>query len=329
MIRIRRAIIILLLWAASASNATDFKGAYFVGHLRPDSDSILGAIGAAYLFEGIPVRVGEINNETRFVLEKYHLDPPALVTEFYEKKFFLLDHNQTVQADSRIKSAQIVGIIDHHALQESPFVFDSPILIDIRPWGSTCTIIADRFFADNKALPPSIAAALLCGILSDTVILTSPTTTRVDSVMAVRLAQIANVDDMVALGRAMFEAKSALAGYSAKEIVLLDYKTYKMSDLDVGFGVAETINPSELLQRKIELLLAMQEAKNEQKLDLLYFAIVDVLEKRSYLLLLPGEEQRIGEAAFGRPDKSHLVALPNVVSRKRQLIPKLQQALEK
>jgi manganese-dependent inorganic pyrophosphatase len=324
----RRSLFVLLLGAASLF-ANDFKGVYIVGHLRPDSDSILGAIGAAYLFDGIPGRAGAINNETRFVLEKFKLEPPALLADFQDKKFLLLDHNQTTHSDSRISSKQVAGIIDHHALREAPFVFETPVLIDIRPWGSTCTILADRAFAEDADLPPAIAGALLCGILSDTVILTSPTTTAYDSAVVVQLAKIAKVDDYRALGREMFEAKSDMAAYSAREIVLLDYKTYKIGGRSVGFGVAETVSPKELLDRKAELLEAMQEAKDEQKPDLLYFAVIDVLTKECHLFLLPGEEQRVAATAYSRSGEGQLMILPEVVSRKRQLIPALQKALVK
>ncbi len=116
------------------------KDAVFVGHLVTDLDSVAGAIGAAALYGGVPALASEVNSETAFALEYWGIEKPRRVEDILKEKpdasICLVDHQQTSQMNPSIKADQIVGVIDHHALQSKTIVTDKPIYIDIRPWGS-------------------------------------------------------------------------------------------------------------------------------------------------------------------------------------------------
>jgi hypothetical protein len=120
------------------------KGAIFVGHLVTDMDSVAGAIGAAALYGGTPVLASDINSETKFALDYWKVDTPQRIEDYLKEKpdaqICLVDHQQTSQMNPNINSDNVVGVIDHHALQSKTIVTDKPIYIDIRPWGSMSTM---------------------------------------------------------------------------------------------------------------------------------------------------------------------------------------------
>jgi manganese-dependent inorganic pyrophosphatase len=174
-------------------------GAIFCGHLVTDLDSIAGAIGAAELYSGTAARASEINSETAFALKYWGFEQPRpieeLLTEMPDAGVCLVDHQQVSQLNKSIDVDRIVGVIDHHALQNATIVTDKPIYIDIRPWGSMSTIIAHTFMTLSRRPTKRTAGLLLCAILSDTLNLCGPTTTEWDRLMVTILVEIAGVSD--------------------------------------------------------------------------------------------------------------------------------------
>ena len=212
------------------------SGAVFCGHLVADMDSIAGAIGAATLYGGIPARASEINGETEFALQYWgvSLDKikpiEEILAEKPDSKVCLVDFQQTTQLSPAIKMDQIVGIIDHHALQSSTIVTKKPIFVDIRPWGSMSSILAYEFATCHAYLPKEVAGLLLCAILSDTLNLRSPTTTEWDRKVVSMLVQYTGVEDVNLLAANQFKAKSkSLAAMSAYTLVNGDIKEFKFS----------------------------------------------------------------------------------------------------
>jgi inorganic pyrophosphatase/exopolyphosphatase len=192
-------------------------------------DSIAGAIGAAELYGGYPARASEINSETRFAIDTWGVEQPMPIEDALQRYplsgVCLVDHQQSSQLNKAISVERIVGVIDHHALQNSTIVTDIPIYIDIRPWGSMSTIITHSFLTHNRRPSKKTAGMLLCAILSDTLNLQGPTTTEWDRLMVTVLVEIAGVDDVQFLASQQFKAKSAeLAGLSAAELVNGDQK---------------------------------------------------------------------------------------------------------
>ena len=157
-----------------------------------------GSIGAAALYGGRAALASEINSETAFALEKFGVEKPPTIEEVLKAepnvKICLVDHQQTTQMNPAIDPDNVVGVIDHHALQSNTIVTDRPIYIDIRPWGSMSTIIAHTFLTHNQRPPKHVAGMLLCAILSDTLNLQGPTTTEWDRLIVAVLSEIAQVD---------------------------------------------------------------------------------------------------------------------------------------
>ena len=186
--------------------------AIFCGHLVTDLDSIAGAIGAAELYGGIPAKASKINSETRFALSYWGVSEPLPIEDLVVSQptagICLVDHQQMSQVNPNIDPERIVGVIDHHALQNSTIVTERAIYIDIRPWGSMSTIIAHTYMVNQKKPRKCVAGMLLCAILSDTLNLQGPTTTQWDRLMVAVLCELCNVDDINELAVKQFRAKS-------------------------------------------------------------------------------------------------------------------------
>jgi manganese-dependent inorganic pyrophosphatase len=319
--------VVLFMGRAAIAPAQDFTEAYFVGHLTPDTDAIAAALAAASFYGGAALRPGALNRETSYVLARFGLEPPPLVDEVAGKRFVLVDHNERSHMHPSIPPEGLAGIIDHHPLAEGTVATPRAIYVEIRPWGSTCTVVARRFLDSGRTLTRPVAGVLLAGLLSDTQILMSPSTSAPDSALVDTLAVLAGVGDWRAFGRELLAVKSDVSGMSDREIVLGDFKSYEIAGLAVGFGVAETVNAAQLLGRKAGLRAAMAEVKAERGFDLMFFAVVEALAQTSYLLVLEGPERQVARDAFGQEAASGVLTLEHQVSRKLQFIPSLQRAL--
>ena len=190
------------------------SGSVYIGHTNTDMDSIGSAIGCAELFGGKATRATEnLNNEIRTCLKYWGLDQPPMFNSLPNRgsdaRVCLVDHQQTTQFADGVLEQNVVGVIDHHSLKNQTVCTAGPIYIDIRPWGSACTIIACEFFQMRRWPSKPVAGMLLSGILSDTLNLKSPTTTDSDRVMVAALSQVAEVPDIGSLATMQFKAKSA------------------------------------------------------------------------------------------------------------------------
>jgi len=302
---------------------------YIVGHKNPDTDSIVSAIVLADYFrktgrESKAGRVGKINNETKFILEKAKVKPPPLVKNLAKKGVFLVDHNEVEQAGSGIEEAEILGILDHHKL--GGIKTKEPVYARIEPIGSTSTLIFKLFQEMNFSLKKTQAFLLLAGILSDTLKFTSPTTTKEDKEAAGILAKISQQDPNI-LSQEIFRARSDIAGIKLKDLFFSDYKEYKEKRITFGISVHETLSPEILLKKEREIFSLLENLKNEKKLNLIFFGLIDILKKETCLFLLGEEEKRIAEKAFGKEVKGNLLLLPGIVSRKKQILPFILQLL--
>jgi manganese-dependent inorganic pyrophosphatase len=179
----------------------------------------------------------------------------------------------------------------------------------------------------GKEMTPTTACVLLAGILSDTLIFESPTTCSQDKPYAEKLAKIAGIEDLYAFGQAMMEAKSDLADVSTYDVLKSDFKHYVINGKKVGFGVAETLLPEQLLDRKADLLVEMEGEKAKQELDFIFFAIVDTKTKNSHLVIYSDAEAQLAATAYGQTAQDNLMYLAGMMSRKSQLMPAVQSTL--
>lgn len=194
---------------------------------------------------------------------------------------------------------RIRGCIDHHALS-ARFQTSHPCFIDIRPWGSACSIITHLFIRKGQPISISTARMLLCGVLSDTVNLTSPTTTDADRLFCTLLAFLGQVEHPNKLAQRMFKAKTAFfCQLSPFSMVRADQKVYTINGKRVGWATIEVTHPLLVLDKGLPLLLELTVLKKEQHLDYVFASVVDTLKKRSSLLLCGHAELALAKEAFG------------------------------
>jgi len=301
--------------------------AYIFGHTTPDSDSIVGALSLSYLKNQIgedttPVRQGEVNPETAFILDKFGFEAPALKTEFAGENVYLIDFMERSQSPKDIDEATILGIVDHHKMGD--LKTDTPLEMWVRPVGCSNTIVKEMFDHHNVEIPKDLAGMMMCAILSDTVIFKSPTCTKTDTKAVKELAEIAGIEDPKALGMEMFIVKSDVLNDTKEDLVLRDFKDFSMGGNTIGVGQLEVVDLSVFDNMKEELFAAMQKIKDEESRHTVLLLLTDIMQEGSQLLVLSDDNSKI-ESAFEKTLTDNQVWLPKVMSRKKQVIPFLEQ----
>lgn len=306
----------------------DTSNLVWTGHLSPDTDTMTSAIIGAYIYGGTAVVPGEINPESKFVLEYCKTEAPKILKDFSQNQVALVDFNQKTQLHPSINESSIVAIVDHHAIGGKPVNLAQVVSIDIRPWGSAATILAAHAERLSIELTPAVACTTLAGILSDTVLLQSSTTTKYDHDYVQKLAEKAGMSDWRKFGEQMLIAKSDLSHLDAQTILTLDYKNFEFAGKKVGIGVAETLTADLLLQRKDEFIEVMKVYKKEHQLDYLFFSVTDTKNKQANIIWTDASDTKVIQLAFNKEVESGWLTLPDVTSRKRQIGPAIQSAVE-
>jgi len=241
------------------------------------------------------------------------------------EKVILVDHNERGQAVEGIEDAKIVEIIDHHRL--GGVQTSEPIYIHQEPVGCTCTIVANMHWHQDIEIPPSIAGLLLSAIISDTVLFKSPTCTAYDKKTAERLADIAGVD-LKEYGLAMLRAGAGIGGKTPTEIAKNDMKEFKIGDYRIIVSQISVMDPKEVLDIESKLIEVMSEHCEREGFDLHLLMVTDILEEATYLVYAGSPKTLIGEA-FKKDASGTHVYLPGVMSRKKQIIPPLSEAVKR
>ncbi len=300
---------------------------YVFGHKNPDSDSIVGAISISYLKnqveneEYIPVRLGEISNETQFILNKFDGQLPELKTSVADERVYVVDSTDKAHFQDDIDEATIVGIIDHHKLGD--MMTSTPLECWIRPIGCSNTIVKEVYDALGVAIPEKIAGMMMLAILSDTVMFKSPTCTETDKKAVKELAEIAGIEKPKELAMEMFIVKSATVGATSRQLNTKDYKPFMMNGHKVGVNQLEMIDISTLDDRKEEIYTDMVAMKEEEGLHTMLVLLTDVMKEGSQLLCVSDDPSKI-EAAFDKKLENNQMWLDGVLSRKKQVIPFVQ-----
>ncbi len=302
---------------------------YVVGHKIPDSDSICSAIALSYLKTTlgevtVPARLGELSPETLFILDRFGFEQPQLKTSYAGESLYIVDHSDRVQGPDDIDDATILGIIDHHKLGD--ITTSTPLECWIRPVGCTNTIIKMMYDFHNVEIPKNIAGAMMCAILSDTVIFKSPTCTTADIKCVEALAEIAGIDDPKALGMEMFKVKSAVEGTPIRDLVLRDFKDFDMNGNLVGIGQLEVIDLAIFDSMKADLAADIVALKAEGNRHSVILLLTDIMKEGSEMLVVSDNDD-LTEKAFGKATVDGKVWLDGVLSRKKQVVPPLQQSL--
>lgn len=302
--------------------------ALVVGHKNPDTDSIISAIAVADLMtkRGTPAKAvaqGTVTPETAFVLDKFGLTAPEVVTSVAGQQVILVDHSDLAQAPDDLKDAEVIAIVDHHKLGD--VTTSSPLLMWVWPAGCTGTVIKGMYDFYGIEMPKNIAGGCLCAILSDTVIFKSPTTTACDKKAVEGLAKIVGVGDVEALGMEMFKVKSAVDGVPAKELVFRDYKDFDMNGKKVGIGQLEVIDISMLDGMKADLAAELKNVKADGRHSV-FLLLTDIMKEGSEMLIC-SDDPSVVEKAFGVAGDAS-VWLPKVMSRKKDVVPKFEAAFK-
>ncbi|MDY6761761.1 MAG: manganese-dependent inorganic pyrophosphatase [Candidatus Nanohaloarchaea archaeon] len=303
---------------------------YVVGHKQPDTDTVCSAIAYARLQQSSgrdarPVRAGELNPETRFVLEEFDVEEPELLEDAAGEDIVLVDHNVYSQAVDGMEDAEVHQIIDHHRLGD--IETSEPIYVRIEPVGSTATIITDLYNEAGVEITPSVAGLLLSGLLSDTVVLRSPTTTDIDEEVAQELAATAGVD-IEDYGKELLAKKSQLGEKSPREMVLGDFKEYDWGGQTIGIGQVETVEPETVLEQKDAVLDAMESIVDERGYPLLVLLVTDLLEEHTEAFVA-GDAVDTFQSALDTAVEDSQASLPGVMSRKKQVVPPLEDAFSR
>ena len=309
------------------------KSIYVIGHINPDTDSVCSAIVYAHFLKErhkkhvIPARAGELNSETKFVLKKWVEKVPIRLKDATGKNLIIVDHNEIDQSIPHIRDANILEIIDHHRIGDVETIH--PIPFENEPRGATCAIIADRYSWFRIPFSRKIAGLALSAILSDTLLLKSPTTTPKDRVLARKLAKVARVN-LEKYGKELLEAGCDLINHSVNKVILTDFKTYRKGSRKIGVGQVPVIGFKKAMDRKEELLKELVRLQKRSYLAL-FLMVTDVLAGGTYLFF-SGDEGEIKPLFKKKIEKipgldGGIIYLPRVVSRKKQIQPNLLKLL--
>lgn len=301
---------------------------YVVGHKIPDSDSICGAIALAYLKNqigeaAIATRLGDVSPETQFILDTFGFEAPELKMSYAGEEVYIVDHTEKTQAPDDIDEATVVGVVDHHKLGD--LTTSTPLECWIRPVGCSNTIIKMMYDFYGVEIPKNIAGLMLGAILSDTVIFKSPTCTTADIKCVEVLAEIAGIEDYKAFGMEMFKVKSAVEGTPARDLVMRDFKDFNMNGNLVGIGQLEVIDLAVFDDIKADLEADIAKLKEEGGRHSVFLLLTDIMKEGSQMLIA-SDDEGIVERAYGVAPEQSRVWLDGALSRKKQVVPPLQDA---
>ena len=268
-------------------------------------------------YRGLPVFSAQ--EEGRFVglvTRRCFIDRP-------KRKVVMVDHNEADQSIRGIEHAQVVQIIDHHRLGAEKT--RTPIYIAAKPIGSTCTIVYQHYLQYGQDIDKTTAKVLLAGIISDTVLLKSPTSTEEDRAAVDGLCRIAEVD-FDEYGTEIFKHTAVLSSRDPKEVIETDFKIYEEFGYRVGIGQVEVVTFQDLPEVVESFHEALRSTGEEAKLDWTMLLVSNVLSENSKLLCtsFPEAEERL----VFRREYNDLFDLPGILSRKKQLLPEILRVLE-
>ncbi|MFD1415552.1 manganese-dependent inorganic pyrophosphatase [Oceanobacillus jeddahense] len=293
------------------------------GHKSPDTDTICSALAYADLKtklgeEVSPARLGEVNGETQFALNQFNVEAPTLIQEVENgAEVILVDHNEFQQSADNIENAVIREVIDHHRV--SNFQTKEPLYFRAEPVGCTATILNKMYKENNVELDKSIAGLLLSAIISDSLLLKSPTCTEEDVKAAHELAEKAGVS-LEEYGLEMLKAGADISDKSVKELITMDAKEFAMGDAKVEIAQVNAVDVSEIYQLHDELVSEITATVNEKGLDLFLFVATDILNNDSEVLAVGASKDKVKTAFNVSLDENDRALLEGVVSRKKQIV---------
>lgn len=304
---------------------------FIFGHKNPDTDTIASALVMEDLQKELgndvqAARLGDVSDETQFALDYFKVQAPALLeTPLKDKDVILVDHNEFQQSADDITDATITMVVDHHRI--SNFETAAPLYYRAEPVGCTTTILKKMYEENGIEIKPEIAGLMISAIISDTLLFKSPTCTEQDKQACEALAKIANVD-LNEYGLEMLKAGASVKGKSPEFLLNMDAKSFNMGDKVVRIAQVNTVDVNEVLEIQEEVENEINAIIAKEQYDLFVFVITDILNSDSTAIVL-GKEQQVVTKAFNTELNGNVAVLPGVVSRKKQVVPPIDELLGK
>ncbi|HFZ9869331.1 TPA: manganese-dependent inorganic pyrophosphatase [Streptococcus agalactiae] len=301
------------------------------GHQNPDSDAIGSSVAFAYLakealgLDTEAVALGTPNEETAYVLDYFGVQAPRVVESAKAEgveTVILTDHNEFQQSISDIKDVTVYGVVDHHRVAN--FETANPLYMRLEPVGSASSIVYRMFKENGVSVPKELAGLLLSGLISDTLLLKSPTTHASDIPVAKELAELAGVN-LEEYGLEMLKAGTNLSSKTAAELIDIDAKTFELNGEAVRVAQVNTVDINDILARQEEIEVAIQEAIVTEGYSDFVLMITDIVNSNSEILALGSNMAKV-EAAFEFTLENNHAFLAGAVSRKKQVVPQLTES---
>lgn len=302
------------------------------GHKNPDTDTICSALAYADLknklgFNAEPARLGSVNKETQYALDYFNVEAPPFIGRVEDdvKDVILVDHNEFQQSVENIKDVKIAEVIDHHRI--SNFETKEPLYFRAEPVGCTATIIHKMYKENSVAISREIAGLLLSAIISDSLLLKSPTCTKEDVDAAYELAETAEIN-FKEYGLEMLKAGTDLSDKTIAELLTMDAKEFTMGNAKVEIAQVNAVDTGEVYVQQKEIEIEINKIIKDKNLELFLFVVTDIIKNDSDVLAL-GSARKAVEEAFGTELDNNRALLQGVVSRKKQVVPKLTDVFNK
>lgn len=299
------------------------------GHKNPDTDSILSSIVMANLEnelgnEAVPVRLGKINKETEYVFNYLQIERPEEISDIEDgQNVILVDHNESTQSVNNIANANILKVVDHHTMN---FIAPYQLYYRAEPVGCTATVLYKMYKEYDVEISKTIATLMISSIISDTLLFKSPTCTKEDKMVAEKLANIAEIDIEV-YGKELLKAGTDISEFTPEEVINIDSKLFEKGGKKFKIAQINTADLDDVFKNKAYFETAINNEIANENLDLYVFAATDILNSNSKIITL-GNDAGIVEKAYGVTLDDHTAMLENVVSRKKQMLPKILENLD-
>ncbi len=302
------------------------KKIYIFGHKNPDTDSICSSLVSEILYKKSGIsnvearRLGNVNKETQYILDYLKIQAPELLENVEEgQEVFLVDHNEFNQSVEGIEKAKILRVTDHHRIAN--FETSEPLYYNAKPYGCTATILFEEFKNNGIEIEKKEAILMASSIISDTLLLKSPTTTEFDKKVLEELGRIADLD-IEKYGLEMLKAGTDLDDFSEEELISLDAKALEKNGSKFVIAQVNTVSIEDVMKRGESLKTAIKSKINNDGLALFVLAITDILNSNSQIIAI-GERVDAVENGFGIELENDTAFLEGVVSRKKQLLPQI------